>query len=96
MINLFNSYCKNFVGYFPDSHSFWKILPGHNAMVVIFFINADQSLKQLEEDGYILHIQPKNYCVLSRKGMLFLDSIASMLMIEIAYVGYQLKAEHFP
>jgi len=36
MINLFNSYCKNFVGY-----SFWKILPGHNAIVVIFFTNFE-------------------------------------------------------
>jgi hypothetical protein len=42
MIDFFNSYCKNFVGYFPDIHSFWKILPGHNAIVVIFFINLAQ------------------------------------------------------
>jgi oxygen-independent coproporphyrinogen-3 oxidase len=37
-----------------------------------------EKIKQLEEDGYILPIQPKNHCVLSRKGMLFLDSIAPM------------------
>ncbi|MDL1967405.1 MAG: radical SAM family heme chaperone HemW [Deltaproteobacteria bacterium] len=41
-----------------------------------------EKLKQLEEDGYILRIQPKNHCTLSRKGMLFLDSIAPMLMID--------------
>ena len=40
-----------------------------------------EKIKQLEEDGYILPIQPKNHCVLSRKGMLFLDSIAPMFMI---------------
>ncbi len=39
-----------------------------------------EKIKQLEEDGYILPIQPKNHCALSRKGMLFLDSIASMFM----------------
>lgn len=39
-----------------------------------------EKIKQLEEDGYILRIQPKNRCALSRKGMLFLDSIASMFM----------------
>ena len=39
-----------------------------------------EKIKQLEEDGYILSIQPKNRCALSRKGMLFLDSIASMFM----------------
>ncbi len=38
-----------------------------------------EKIKQLEEDEYILHIQPKNRCALSRKGMLFLDSIAPML-----------------
>ena len=37
-----------------------------------------EKIKQLEEDGYILPIQPKNHCALSRKGMLFLDSIAPM------------------
>ncbi|MBW1745487.1 MAG: radical SAM family heme chaperone HemW, partial [Deltaproteobacteria bacterium] len=37
-----------------------------------------EKIKQLEEDGYILPIQHKNHCALSRKGMLFLDSIASM------------------
>ncbi|MGP8320460.1 MAG: radical SAM family heme chaperone HemW [Methanosarcinaceae archaeon] len=42
-----------------------------------------EKIKQLQEDGYILPLQPKNHCVLSRKGMLFLDSIAPMLMIEI-------------
>jgi len=41
-----------------------------------------EKIKQLEKDGYILPIQPKNRCALSRKGMLFLDSIASMLMID--------------
>jgi coproporphyrinogen III oxidase-like Fe-S oxidoreductase len=41
-----------------------------------------EKIKQLEEDGYILPIQPQNHCVLSRKGMLFLDSICSMLMID--------------
>ncbi len=41
-----------------------------------------ENIKQLEEDGYILRIRPKNYCTLSRKGMLFLDSIAPMLMID--------------
>jgi oxygen-independent coproporphyrinogen-3 oxidase len=39
-----------------------------------------EKIKQLEEDGYILRIQPKNHCALSRKGMLFLDSIAPMFM----------------
>jgi len=39
-----------------------------------------EKIKRLEEDGYILPIQPKNHCVLSRKGMLFLDSIAPMFM----------------
>ena len=39
-----------------------------------------EKIKQLEEDGYILRIQPKNRCALSRKGMLFLDSIAPMFM----------------
>jgi oxygen-independent coproporphyrinogen-3 oxidase len=39
-----------------------------------------EKIKQLEEDGYILPIQPKNHCALSRKGMLFLDSIAPMFM----------------
>jgi oxygen-independent coproporphyrinogen-3 oxidase len=39
-----------------------------------------EKIKQLEEDGYILPLQPKNHCALSRKGMLFLDSIASMFM----------------
>ena len=42
-------------------------------------IFADK-IKQLEEDGYIFRIQPKNHCALSRKGMLFLDSIAPMFM----------------
>ena len=37
-----------------------------------------EKIKQLEKDGYILRLQPKNYCALSRKGMLFLDSIAPM------------------
>ncbi|MCD4804445.1 MAG: radical SAM family heme chaperone HemW [Desulfobacterales bacterium] len=37
-----------------------------------------EKIKQLEEDGYILPIKPKNRCALSRKGMLFLDSIAPM------------------
>ena len=41
-----------------------------------------EKIKQLEEDGYILRIHPKNRCALSRKGMLFLDSIASMFMID--------------
>jgi len=41
-----------------------------------------EKIKQLEEDGYILPIQPKNRCALSRKGMLFLDSIAPILMID--------------
>ncbi|MBW2165384.1 MAG: radical SAM family heme chaperone HemW [Deltaproteobacteria bacterium] len=41
-----------------------------------------EKIKQLEEDGYILPIQPKNHCMLSRKGMLFLDSIAPMFMID--------------
>jgi len=41
-----------------------------------------EKIKQLEEDGYILPIQPKNHCALSRKGMLFLDSIAPMFMID--------------
>jgi oxygen-independent coproporphyrinogen-3 oxidase len=41
-----------------------------------------EKIKQLEEDGYILPIQPENRCALSRKGMLFLDSIAPILMIE--------------
>lgn len=41
-----------------------------------------EKIKQLEKDGYILHIQPKNRCALSRKGMLFLDSIASMFISE--------------
>ena len=41
-----------------------------------------EKIKQLEEDGYILPIHPKNRCALSRKGMLFLDSIAPVLMIE--------------
>jgi len=41
-----------------------------------------EKIKQLEEDGYLLPIQPKNRCALSRKGMLFLDSIAPILMIE--------------
>jgi len=39
-----------------------------------------EKIKQLAEDGYILQIQPKNRCALSRKGMLFLDSIAPMFM----------------
>jgi putative oxygen-independent coproporphyrinogen III oxidase len=39
-----------------------------------------EKIKQLEEDGYILPIQPKNHCALSRKGMVFLDSIAPMFM----------------
>jgi len=39
-----------------------------------------EKIKQLEEDGYILRIQPKNRCALSRKGMLFTDSIASMFI----------------
>lgn len=39
-----------------------------------------EKIKQLEEDGFILPIQPKNHCALSRKGMLFLDSIAPMFM----------------
>jgi len=39
-------------------------------------------LSWAEEDGYILPIQPKNHCALSRKGMLFLDSIASILIID--------------
>ena len=38
-----------------------------------------EKIKQLKKDGYILNIQPENHCALSRKGMLFLDSIASML-----------------
>ncbi|MDL2124820.1 MAG: radical SAM family heme chaperone HemW [Deltaproteobacteria bacterium] len=37
-----------------------------------------EKIKQLEEDGYIHQIMPENRCVLSRKGMLFLDSIAPM------------------
>ena len=37
-----------------------------------------EKIKQLEDDGYIFPLQPKNHCALSRKGMLFLDSIASM------------------
>jgi len=41
-----------------------------------------EKIKQLEEDGYILPIQPKNHCALSRKGMVFLDSIAPMFMID--------------
>lgn len=41
-----------------------------------------EKIKQLEEDGYILPIQPENRCALSRKGMLFLDSIAPMFMID--------------
>ena len=41
-----------------------------------------EKIKQLEEDGYLLPIQPKNRCALSRKGMLFLDSIAPILMID--------------
>ncbi|MBC2694003.1 MAG: radical SAM family heme chaperone HemW [Desulfobacteraceae bacterium] len=41
-----------------------------------------EKIKQLEEDGYILRIQSGTHCALSRKGMLFLDSIAPMLMIE--------------
>lgn len=41
-----------------------------------------EKIKQLEEDGYIHQIMPENRCALSRKGMLFLDSIASMLMID--------------
>ena len=41
-----------------------------------------EKIMQLEKDGYILHIQPKNRCALSRKGMLFLDSIASMFISE--------------
>jgi len=41
-----------------------------------------EKIKQLEEDGYILPLQPKNHCALSRKGMLFLDSIAPMFMID--------------
>jgi oxygen-independent coproporphyrinogen-3 oxidase len=39
-----------------------------------------EKIKQLGEDGYILPLQPKNHCALSRKGMLFLDSIAPMFM----------------
>ena len=41
-----------------------------------------EKIMQLEKDGYILHVQPKNRCALSRKGMLFLDSIASMFISE--------------
>jgi oxygen-independent coproporphyrinogen-3 oxidase len=41
-----------------------------------------EKIKQLEEDGYIHQIMPENRCALSRKGMLFLDSIASILMID--------------
>jgi oxygen-independent coproporphyrinogen-3 oxidase len=37
-----------------------------------------EKIKQLEEDGYIHQIMPENRCALSRKGMLFLDSIAPM------------------
>jgi len=39
-----------------------------------------EKIKQLEDDGYILPIQPENRCALSRKGMLFLDSIAPVFM----------------
>ncbi len=39
-----------------------------------------EKIKQLEEDGYIHQIMPENRYALSRKGMLFLDSIASMFM----------------
>ena len=41
-----------------------------------------EKIKQLEEDGYILQLQPENHCALSQKGMLFLDSIASILTAE--------------
>ena len=57
-----------------------------NAIDEHFCINFRQifaeKIKQLEKDGYIFNIQSKNRCALSRKGMLFLDSIASMFISE--------------
>ena len=47
-----------------------------------FYQMFAEKIKQLEEDGYIHQIMPENRCTLSRKGMLFLDSIASMFMID--------------